>query len=72
MKKQQNRVFDFSISSIVLIDEIETHLYLELQKNILHLLIVIFPNIQLNGLSDIPYSGIVERYFNIAKNILSF
>ena len=88
----QNRVFDFSIPGIVLIDEIETHLHLELQKNILHLLTVIFPNIQFivsthspfilnslenvaiydletkvfveNGLSDIPYSGIVEGYFN--------
>ena len=92
MEKQQNHVFDFSIPGIVLIDEIETHLHLELQKNILHLLTVIFPNIQFivsthspfilnslenvsiydletkvlveNGLSDIPYSGIVEGYFN--------
>lgn len=92
MEKQQNHVFDFSIPGIVLIDEIETHLHLELQKHILHLLTVIFPNIQFivsthspfilnslenvaiydletrvfveNGLSDIPYSGIVEGYFN--------
>ena len=97
MEKQQNHVFDFSIPGIVLIDEIETHLHLELQKNILHLLTVIFPNIQFivsthspfilnslenvaiydletkvlveNGLSDIPYSGIVEGYFNTEKNI---
>ena len=46
MEKQTNKVFDFSIPGIVLIDEIETHLHLELQKKILELLITIFPNIQ--------------------------
>ena len=46
MEKQMNKVFDFSIPGIVLIDEIETHLHLELQKKILELLITIFPNIQ--------------------------
>lgn len=46
MEKQTNRVFDFTIPGIVLIDEIETHLHLELQKRILELLTTIFPNIQ--------------------------
>lgn len=32
MEKQSNRSFDFSIHGIVLVDEIETHLHLELQK----------------------------------------
>ena len=92
MEKQLNRTFDFSISGIVLIDEIETHLHLELQKNIMKLLTTVFPNIQFivsshspfilnslddvviydlekhllveQGLSDVPYSGIVEGYFN--------
>lgn len=92
MEKQTNRVFDFSVPGIVLIDEIDTHLHLALQKKILELLITFFPNIQFivsthspfivnsldnaviydlekrllvkNGLSDVPYSGIVEGYFN--------
>ena len=91
MEKQLNRSFDFTIPGIVLIDEIETHLHLELQKNIMKLLTTVFPNIQFvvsshspfilnsldnviiydlenkmlveNGLSDVPYSGIVESYF---------
>lgn len=92
MENQLNRSFDFHIPGIVLIDEIETHLHLALQKNILKLLTTVFPNIQFivsshspfilnslnnvviydlaqkvlvqHGLSDVPYSGIVEGYFN--------
>lgn len=92
MEKQTKRVFDFSIPGVVLIDEIETHLHLTLQKKVLGLLTTIFPNIQFiisthspfiinsienvtiydlekqllveNGLANIPYSGIVEGYFN--------
>ena len=80
---------------LVLIDEIETHLHLELQKRILDLLTTIFPNIQFivsthspfilnslenvviydlenhllveDGLTDVPYDGIVEGYFNVDK-----
>ena len=91
MEKQLNRSFDFNISGIVLIDEVETHLHLELQKNVMKLLTTVFPNIQFivsshspfilnsldnviiydlenkmlveHGLSDVPYSGIVEGYF---------
>lgn len=91
MEKQTNRKFQYDLPGIVLIDEIETHLHLELQKKILDLLTTIFPNIQFivsthspfilnsmenvviydlkqhllveNGLSDIPYDGIVEGYF---------
>lgn len=91
MEKQLNRTFDFNIPGVVLIDEIETHLHLELQKNIMNLLTTIFPNVQFivsshspfvlnsldnvviydlekkvlveNGLSNVPYSGIVEGYF---------
>ena len=91
MEKQLNRSFDFAIPGIVLIDEIETHLHLDLQKKIMELLTTVFPNIQFvvsshspfilnsldnviiydlenkmlveNGLSDVPYSGIVEGYF---------
>ena len=92
MEKQTNKIFDFSIPGIVLIDEIDTHLHLALQKKILELLITIFPNVQFivsthspfiinsldnaaiydlekhvlvkDGLADVPYSGIVEGYFN--------
>lgn len=91
MEKQINRSFDFNIPGVVLIDEIETHLHLELQKNIMKLLTTVFPNMQFivsshspfilncldnvviydleknmfvkDGLSNVPYSGIVEGYF---------
>ena len=91
MEKITNKSFDFNIPGIVLIDEIETHLHLELQKTVLELLTSIFPNIQFivsthspfilnsldnvviydlenditvkNGLSNVPYGGIVEGYF---------
>ena len=46
MEKQTNRTFQFDMAGIVLIDEIETHLHLELQKRILELLTTMFPNIQ--------------------------
>lgn len=92
MEKQITTVFDFSIPGIVLMDEIETHLHLALQKKILGLLTTIFPNVQFivsthspfvinsienaiiydlekhllvtNGLSNVPYAGIVEGYFD--------
>ena len=38
MESQTERRFDFSVAGIVLIDEIETHLHLELQRKILDLL----------------------------------
>lgn len=91
MEKKTNRSFDFNVPGIVLVDEIETHLHIELQKSVLELLTTIFPNIQFivsthspfilnsisdavicdlenntlveKGLADIPYSGIVEGYF---------
>ncbi len=95
MEKQTEKTFQFDIPGIVLIDEIETHLHLELQKKILELLTTIFPNIQFivsthspfilnsldnvviydlenhllveHGLSNVPYSGIVEGYFGVDK-----
>ncbi len=95
MEKQTEKTFRFDIPGIVLIDEIETHLHLELQKKILELLTTIFPNIQFiisthspfilnsledvviydlenhllveHGLSNVPYSGIVEGYFGVDK-----
>ena len=46
MEKVTNRSFDFNVPGIVLIDEIETHLHLDMQKTILGFLIAVFPNIQ--------------------------
>ncbi|MCD7893393.1 MAG: AAA family ATPase [Erysipelotrichaceae bacterium] len=95
MEHKANGKFKYDMPGIVLIDEIETHLHLELQKNILSMLTTIFPNVQfivsthspfvLNsienviiydlengtlvdedvGLSNIPYDGVVEGYFNV-------
>ncbi|MDE7276796.1 MAG: AAA family ATPase, partial [Lachnospiraceae bacterium] len=55
MQNQTKRVFDFSLPGIVLIDEIETHLHLELQKNIMPLLTTIFPNIQFVVTTHSPF-----------------
>ena len=91
MERQSDRTFQFDMPGIVLIDEIETHLHLELQKHILSLLTTVFPNVQFivsthspfvlnsldnvviydlenhllveNGLTNVPYDGIVEGYF---------
>lgn len=99
MEKNTNKSFDFNMSGIVLIDEIETHLHIDLQKTILNLLTTVFPNIQFimsthspfilnslqnvviydlenntlvkNGLSNVPYSGIVEGYFNSSEMSVS-
>ena len=93
MEKQTGRNFKYDMPGIVLIDEIETHLHLSLQKKIMKILTGIFPNIQFivsthspfvlnsidevtiydlenrtlvkNGLSDVPYEGVVEGYFNV-------
>lgn len=100
MEKATNKSFDYNIPGIVLIDEIETHLHLELQKTVLEFLTSVFPNIQFivsthspfilnsldnviiydlennitvkNGLSNVPYGGIVEGYFkaDLMSNIL--
>lgn len=55
MQHQTQRSFDFNLSGIVLIDEIETHLHLELQKNMIPLLTTIFPNIQFIMTSHSPF-----------------
>ncbi len=52
---QTGRSFAFHLPGIVLIDEIETHLHLELQKNIMPLLTVLFPNIQFIVTSHSPF-----------------
>lgn len=87
MEAQKN----YNLEGLVLIDEIETHLHVELQKKIMPILMKLFPNIQFvltshspfilnstpdtvvydlenqtlaeNGLTNLPYEGIVEGYF---------
>ncbi|MBQ8118466.1 MAG: AAA family ATPase [Lachnospiraceae bacterium] len=93
MEKHLNGGLTFDLPGIVLIDEIETHLHLELQKNVLSFLTSVFPNIQFivsthspfilssasnaviydlenntlveNGLTSLPYDGIVRGYFEV-------
>lgn len=83
----------YDLEGIVLIDEIETHLHVELQKKILPILSELFPQLQFiltthspfvlnsaqnsvvydlenrvlveNGLTNLPYEGIVEGYFQV-------
>ena len=89
MRMESQRRYD--LEGIVLIDEVETHLHVELQKKIVPILTELFPNIQFimtthspfvlnsapnavvydlekhmlveNGLTNLPYEGIVEGYF---------
>ena len=84
---------NYDLPGIVLIDEIEVHLHVGLQKKILPILTELFPNLQFivtthspfvlasaknavvydlehrtlaaDGLSNVPYSGIVEGYFRV-------
>lgn len=55
MEKSSNRRFEYNMSGIVLIDEIETHLHLELQREILGLLTTVFPNIQFVVTTHSPF-----------------
>lgn len=89
MRMESQKSYD--LEGIVLIDEIETHLHVELQKDIMPILSKLFPNIQFiltthspfilnstsnavvydlenetlvkNGMTDLPYEGIIEGYF---------
>ena len=90
MRMESKRRYD--LEGLVLIDEIETHLHVDLQKKIVPILTQLFPNIQFvltthspfilnstanavvydlekklrvkDGLTDLPYEGVVEGYFN--------
>mgnify|MGYP004704259047 CR=1 FL=1 len=78
MEKQTNKVFDFSIPGVVLIDEIESHLHLALQKNIMGLLTTIFPNVQfivsthspfvLNSLGDVTIYDL-EQHLEVKNGL---
>ena len=90
MRMESKRRYD--LEGLVLIDEIETHLHVDLQKKIVPILTRLFPNIQFvltthspfilnstanavvydlekkllvkDGLTDLPYEGVVEGYFD--------
>lgn len=90
----------YELEGIVLIDEIETHLHVELQRAIVPILMKLFPNLQFiltthspfilnstenavvydlennsylpDGMTDLPYEGIVESYFNVKQLSESF
>lgn len=55
MVKVSDKSFSFHQPGIVLIDEIETHLHLEMQKNIMSLLTTVFPNIQFIVTTHSPF-----------------
>ena len=55
MQYQTQRSFHFNLPGIVIIDEIETHLHLELQRTILPFLTTFFPNIQFIVTSHSPF-----------------
>ena len=55
MQHQTQRSFHFNLPGIVIIDEIETHLHLELQRTILPFLMTFFPNIQFIVTSHSPF-----------------
>ena len=66
MQHETQRSFDYHLPGIVLIDEIETHLHLELQKTIIPLLTTIFPNIQFIMTSHSPF------ILNSLKNVVIY
>ena len=50
-----NQLSEYDIEGIVLIDELETHLHIELQKKILPFLVAFFPKIQFIVTTHSPY-----------------
>lgn len=64
MQHQTQRSFHFNLPGIVIIDEIETHLHLELQRTILPFLTTFFPNIQFIVTSHSPF--ILNSIENVA------
>jgi hypothetical protein len=53
---------DYSVPGVVLIDEIETHLHIELQKQILPFLTDFFPNIQFIVTTHSPFPRLYSRH----------
>lgn len=97
MRMEKTAGIKYDMPGFVLIDEVDAHLHLSLQKNILPTLTTLFPKIQFivtthspfvlnsianavvydletktlvdtkEGLSLLPYSGIVESYFGLSE-----
>ncbi len=55
MRMEQNKTNSYDIEGVVLIDEVETHLHVELQKNILPFLTTFFPNVQFIVTTHSPF-----------------
>ncbi len=55
MQQQDKRITKFLVPGVVLIDEIESHLHLELQKRVLSILTKLFPNIQFIVTTNSPF-----------------
>lgn len=55
MQEQEKRIIEFTKPGIVLIDEVENHLHLEMQKKILKYLTGLFPNIQFIVTTHSPF-----------------
>lgn len=66
MEKKNEHRFVFDMPGIVLIDEIESHLHLELQKRIMSFLTKIFPNIQFIVSTHSPF------VLNATDNVVIF
>lgn len=68
----EEKNYSFDIEGIVLIDELETHLHIELQKKILPFLIEFFPNIQFIVTTHSPFvlNSIEDAVvYDLEKNI---
>ncbi len=55
MQKKTKRKYIFDMAGIVLIDEVDAHLHIELQKQVLPMLTQIFPNIQFIVTTHSPF-----------------
>ncbi len=55
MRMEEHRTKNYDVQGIVLIDEIETHLHIELQKKVLPFLVSFFPKIQFIVTTHSPF-----------------
>jgi predicted ATP-dependent endonuclease of OLD family len=74
LRMEKHNASQYDLQGIVLIDEIETHLHVELQKEILPFLIDFFPNIQFIVTSHSPFvlsSAQNVVIYDLEKHILT-
>ena len=74
LRMEKHQASNYDLQGIVLIDEIETHLHVELQKEILPFLIDFFPNIQFIVTSHSPFvlsSAQNVVIYDLEKHILT-